>query len=247
MPLRKFLPAAGLLLTLVPAATTSVAQAATVDGCKPLPTTKAFKGVDGDRSDYTVAPGGGFEPGGAAWSLTGAARVELGNETLGVRPGIRALRLPLGSTATSPEFCVDQTKPTFRFAYKVDNASLSGFLALVIYRDRSGQVSNVEITSSKRVAPHPTFWQASDGSPLSTLLPLGDAAPVATVQLKFVSLVPADFVDQLATRFLGDNPATSALLKAQAAYQQAAAAAWSPFVNVGVSIDSVMVDPYRRG
>lgn len=221
----------------------SIAQAAE---CEPLPTTKAFDQIDGDKADYSVAPGGGFEVGAKPWALTGAARIVVGNEPLGIRPGFRALRLPLGSSATSPEFCVDQTKPHFRFAFKVDNAWLAGFVALVIHRDAAGQVTNVELTSSKRVTTTPTRWQATDPSPLATLLPLDDDQ-TATVQIKIISLVPADFVDELWTRVAGENRFREAMLKAQSLYEQSLAAAWSPFANIGVTVDAVMVDPYRRG
>lgn len=232
------------LLTSIAAAIPAAAHAAE---CTPLPTVKAFKGVDGDTADYSVAPGGGFEYGAPGWKLAGAARTVVGNETLGVKPGLRALRLPLGSSATSPEFCVDQTKPHFRFAFKVDNASMSGVMALVIYRDARGEVNNVEITSSKRVTAHPTFWQASENSPLATLLPLDKDTNTATVQIKFVSLLPSDFIDDLLTKTRGENTYRAAMLAAQAVYERTFAAAASPFYNVGVTIDSVMVDPYRRG
>lgn len=229
--------------TALALSTASVASAAE---CTPLPTTKAFDQVDGDKADYTVAPGGGFEYGAQPWKLTGAARVVVGNEPLGIRPGYRSLRLPLGSSATSPEFCVDKTKPHFRFAFKVDNAWLAGFVALVIHRNAGGEVTNVELTSSKRTTLTPTRWQATDPSPLATLLPLDDDQ-TATVQVKILSLIPADFVDDLMTRIAGENRYREAMLNAQAIYEQTLAAAWSPFANIGVTVDAVMVDPYRRG
>ena len=67
------------------------------------------------------------------------------------------------------------------------------------------------------------------------------------MQIKFLSLIPADIIDQLWVRFTGANPFPDAVNRAESAYQQALAATWSPFFNVGVTIDSVMVDPYRRG
>jgi hypothetical protein len=61
----------------------------------------AFK----DRRDYFVAPAGDFEdPALPGWQLTGGASVTTGS-----------LSLPAGSSATSPEMCVDLSYPTFRF------------------------------------------------------------------------------------------------------------------------------------
>ena len=73
------------------------------------------------------------------------------------------------------------------------------------------------------------------------------ASQTATVQIKLLSLVPADFVDDLMTRVAGENRFREAMLRAQGLYQEALAAAWSPFANIGVTVDAVMVDPYRRG
>ena len=74
----------------------------------------AFK----DRRDYFVAPAGDFEdstlPG---WQLTGGAAVTSGNSPHAVTGDADAnsLSLPAGSSATSPEMCVDLSYPTFRF------------------------------------------------------------------------------------------------------------------------------------
>ncbi|MFT4035084.1 MAG: hypothetical protein QM679_05880 [Patulibacter sp.] len=237
------------LLPLLAVCAAAIAPtSALADQCVEADSSQAFASVDGDTAYYTPAPGGGFEANGKAWTLTGAAATVAGNETLGIKSGSRALRLPLGSTATSPEFCVDETKPHFRFAYKVDNAYFSGFLALVIYRDTDGEITNVELTSSKRVTALPTRWQASEASPLATLLPLtGNGGETATVQIKFISLIPADVIDDLLTAIKGSNPLRDAIARAQSIYQSTLAAWWSPYFNIGVTIDSVMVDPYRRG
>ena len=74
----------------------------------------AFK----DRRDYFVAPSGDFEdstlPG---WRLAGGAAVTGGSSphaVTGESHG-KSLSLPAGSSATSPEMCVDLSYPTFRF------------------------------------------------------------------------------------------------------------------------------------
>ena len=74
----------------------------------------AFK----DRRDYFVAPAGDFEdPSLPGWQLTGGAAVSRGNSPHAVIGDGHAssLSLPTGSSATSPEFCVDLSYPTFRF------------------------------------------------------------------------------------------------------------------------------------
>ncbi len=139
MPLRKQHKktlAAALLASGAVAAAPVAANAA----CIPAPTTKAFAKI-GDSADYSPAPDGGFEQGAAGWKLTGGAKVVSGNETLGlltgsILSGNRSLSLPVGSTATSPEFCVDETHPYFRFMAKATSA-MSGYKAVVIYRDAS--------------------------------------------------------------------------------------------------------------
>jgi hypothetical protein len=74
----------------------------------------AFK----DKRDYFMAPSGDFEdaalPG---WRLTGGAGVTAGGSPHAVATASHgsALTLPPGSTAVSPEFCIDLNYPTFRF------------------------------------------------------------------------------------------------------------------------------------
>lgn len=70
-----------------------------------------------DQRSYFLAPGGDFEAGLEGWQLQGGARVVDGNEPFYVLGAghARSLALPPGSTATSPEMCVDLNYPTFRF------------------------------------------------------------------------------------------------------------------------------------
>jgi hypothetical protein len=74
----------------------------------------AFK----DRRDYFVAPAGDFEdPALPGWQLEGGASLTDGGSTHAVTGGTQgfSLSLPPGSSATSPEMCVDLNYPTFRF------------------------------------------------------------------------------------------------------------------------------------
>jgi hypothetical protein len=74
----------------------------------------AFK----DRRDYFVAPAGDFEdPSLPGWQLTGGAQVARGGSAHALIGDQQAnsLSLPPGSSATSPEMCVDLNYPVFRF------------------------------------------------------------------------------------------------------------------------------------
>jgi hypothetical protein len=232
------------------ATTTTSAAVPAAAGCTPLPTTKAFQKVDGDAADYSLAPGGNFENGTSGWTLSAGAKIVSGNETLGVSSGSHALQLPLSTSATSPAFCVDESNPSFRFTYKVDNAVLSGFIAYVIYRDAKGAITNVQLVSSKTLALSPSLWQASPVSPLSTLIPLNATAKTASVQLKITALNPTDFVLDASDAVIGANPVTKVVHDVGSLGSGLVASisgAVSPVTNIGVTIDSVMVDPYRRG
>ncbi|NUT54595.1 MAG: hypothetical protein HOQ03_01250 [Thermoleophilia bacterium] len=71
-----------------------------------------------DDGFYAPAPGGTFDEGAGGWQLEGGASVgaaEGGLNVLGMSSG--ALDLPVGASATSPTFCVDERFPHFRFTY----------------------------------------------------------------------------------------------------------------------------------
>jgi hypothetical protein len=61
----------------------------------------------GDLNNYLLVPGGSFESGAPAWTLSGGAAVKAGNETfyVGSKADSRSLSLPSGSTALSPTVC----------------------------------------------------------------------------------------------------------------------------------------------
>lgn len=187
--------------------------------CTQGPVTKAFAKY-GDTADYSVAPGGTFEAAGG-WTLSGGAKVIAGNETIGVTPGSKSLMLPVGSTATSPEFCVDETNPYFRFAMKANHNA--GYLAVVLYRNASGQVTQAQFTSSSFSGFCEGKWIPSAVSPLAAKIPL-TSGTTASVQIKFVST---------------GNP-----LLGSAAGKLSALTGGQMGSTL---IDSVMVDPYRRG
>jgi hypothetical protein len=61
----------------------------------------------GDNANYLLVPGGSFEAGNPAWTLSRGASVGPGNEPFGTESdgGTRSLYLLPGSTATSPTAC----------------------------------------------------------------------------------------------------------------------------------------------
>jgi hypothetical protein len=61
----------------------------------------------GDRSNYMLMPGGTFEAGAPAWTLSRGARIVPGNEPyyLNSRSDSRSLYLPDGASATTPTMC----------------------------------------------------------------------------------------------------------------------------------------------
>jgi len=86
------------------------AQACSYSGAKPVFAPWA------DQHDYALAPDGGFESGGAGWSLRNGAQVVPGNESyqLNSASDSRSLSLPAGSSATSPPICMSIDTPLFR-------------------------------------------------------------------------------------------------------------------------------------
>lgn len=207
-------PAAATPAPPTPATTPAATTPPKATGCTPLPTTKAFSKY-GDTAEYYPAPGGSFEAGGPAWRLTTGAKVVSGNENLGIVGGSKSLQLSPGATATSPEFCVDETQPSFRFASKVSSLD-GGYVAIVLWRDSAGKITQSQFTASGLGTYYnkETDWNPSAISPLATKIPLlNGGGKTATVQLMFVGTMKA----------------------------------YGIFVGAKATIDSVMVDPYRRG
>ncbi|MDQ8045459.1 MAG: hypothetical protein AAGC46_11840 [Solirubrobacteraceae bacterium] len=174
-------------------------------GCVEQPTTKAFSKY-GDKADYSPAPGGTFESGTEGWTLGKGASIVSGNDSTGVTSGSRSLKLNAGAIATSPEFCVSEANPYFRYVGKA-TGFLSTYQALVLYRDAAGTLTQAQFQSSTDLQLLPGLWSPSQLSPLAIKIPLlsNGSHATATVQIVLASLTG------------------------------------------GAQIDSVMVDPYRRG
>jgi hypothetical protein len=113
--------------TVAPAWTAGSAESCADPDVAPL--LSAFK----DQDLYAPAPGGDFESGPAGWELAGGASI-VGStgSLLGASNG--ALELPVGASATSPTFCVDERYPHFRLAYAPGTVDVDSELRVeVIY------------------------------------------------------------------------------------------------------------------
>jgi hypothetical protein len=104
--------AGGLLSGVLPGLVSPSDTPATCDESA----SQAFKRW-GDNNYYVLVPGGSFEPGSAAWKLSGGAKIVYGNEPFYVRSGSDrySLYLPSGSTAATPPMCFDFTDWHLRF------------------------------------------------------------------------------------------------------------------------------------
>jgi hypothetical protein len=95
-----------------------------------------------DIATYQKAPDGGFEAGAKGWDLDGGAATVAGNESfhVGGAADDASLRIPAGSAATSPVFCVGLEHPTVRlFAKRVGGSLLSSLRVDVQFEDALGK------------------------------------------------------------------------------------------------------------
>lgn len=175
---------AGMIATaalLAPAANAGV-LVKTTQSCDAQTLSQPFARF-GDRARYTPVPGGSFEAGSQAWTLTGGALVVTGNESFNVRAAgdSRSLYLPQGATATSPAMCVGISHPTLRWFGK-QSGSLLGITgamsAEVLFEDSLGTVVALPIGAGLLS----TSWEPSLPAVVTAnLLPLlpGEMTPVA--------------------------------------------------------------------
>jgi hypothetical protein len=182
-----------------------------VNACPELPSTQAFAAL-GDLADYAPAPGGLFETGTDGWALTNTTVVS-GNETVGITAGSKSLLLggPKtggAATAVSPEFCINDLHPSFR--YVVKNAGTASGILYTALRFRPKNNPNVVIQVATRSTVSATTWKASDQIPLATLI-------------------------------------ASSLLKKGGTVQLVMSTSAATANTGGVQLDSLLVDPYRRG
>ncbi|MGB9185004.1 MAG: hypothetical protein WCB67_13155 [Solirubrobacteraceae bacterium] len=143
----------------------------------------------GDSSSYKLVPGGSFEVGSPAWTLSNGARVVAGNEPYGASgsAGKSSLYLPAGASAQSPVTCVNYAYPTFRFFARNDWL-LSTLLVQVVYNGVALPVGVTALSGS---------WQPT--LPMLTLSAIpglldGGTTPVA---LRFTALLGGSHIDDV--------------------------------------------------
>lgn len=155
------------------------AQACSYPGAKPV------FAPWGDQHSYVLAPDGGFESGGAGWSLRGA-QVVAGNESyqLNGPADSRSLALPSDSSATSPPICMSIDTPLFRFVARNTGDPSSRLRVEAVYSLLGLVRTNVvnTVTSGSVWAP---------GKPISTVLGLstivGTILP-SSINIRFTPL-----------------------------------------------------------
>lgn len=137
--------ATALLAAPAPAPAATVTPGAS---CPDTPVAQPFAPW-GDSSDYFPAPDGGFEQGGAGWTLNGRAAVQSGNEPFAVNGAgdDMSLRLPAGSSATSGLFCIGAEHRTMRFFAKAAASSRLDIDVIVGERSTSRRTYNVATVS----------------------------------------------------------------------------------------------------
>ena len=170
--LRIILPAALAALTLaVPAASADLIPGTANGGC-PSSGSQVFAPW-ADDSSYVLAPNGGFESGGAGWTLTGGAAVVSGNEPF-LPTGTHSLSLPSGATATSPVICVGPHDVSMRMFGVDDSGTDGGLYVKVIWYGLLSQVLGT--TDFATYAPGgswaPTAKLSSTGAVAVPLVPL---------------------------------------------------------------------------
>jgi hypothetical protein len=147
--------------------------------CAPKPTTQAFRTVDGDSTQYWLAPGGNFEAGSPSWSLNGRASFVSGNEPWKVAGSgnTRSLRLGPGASAVSPVMCVGIEHPTVRLFAQNNSALLSTLSVSVIFETSIGLKAELPVGV---MLPHGQWKPSPQYIVLASLLPLlpGEHTPV---------------------------------------------------------------------
>jgi hypothetical protein len=174
---------------------TTPALASTSGGCTTTSSVSQPFAAWSDANYYDLVPDGNFASSPTGWTLTGGAGVVAGGEPFSL-PGVtstNSLRLPAGSTAQTPYFCVAPNDPTFRFVAE-NQSQLSNVVVEVVYQAPLGitvavPVGAVALTSS---------WEPSavmaTGSKIASALSENGTAEVA---LRFVATLGPSEIDDV--------------------------------------------------
>jgi hypothetical protein len=147
-----------------------------------------------DNRGYVLTPDGGFENGGAGWTLENSAAVGEGDETaqVGGAADHQSLTLPAGSSATSPAICVTKHTGVFRFFARTGGDPKKSQLEVeVLYTGKHGKPRSLRVGKLRAG----DTWAPTRKLPIV----LGQAKgkgklQKATVQLRFTPIgQPADW------------------------------------------------------
>lgn len=132
-----------------------------------------------DYFQYTLVPGGNFETGSPAWTLSGA-KVVSGNETFYVRSSrdSRSLSLGRSGSATSRAVCVGIDYPLLRLFARNRGLPTSTLTVEVLFEDALGTVRSLPIGA---IAGGGTWQPTLPLAVVANLLPLlpGERTAVA--------------------------------------------------------------------
>jgi hypothetical protein len=171
-------------------ATPAPANAALGVAC-PSPTSQAFAPWK-DYAAYSYAPNGGFESGSSGWSLSGSAKVVLGNSPFYTHgKGERySLSLPAGSSATSPPMCISLFSSKMRFFAVNPGSSSSRLKVQVIYRGGVGGILSL-ITKTLGLSDFGYITAGGTWQPSPAIGMLSGTLPLLTTSVQF-KFMPAD-------------------------------------------------------
>jgi hypothetical protein len=160
-----------------------IPAAAQASPCSATATTKAFAAF-GDNADYTLAPGGSFETGSAAWSLTNSW-VQSGNESFKVHGAADSKSLAVKATgkAASPEFCVSIEHPTFRLFARRTSGTWGVLYAKVRWKQNG--VTNETVVGSYSAGD--SVWHPTQSFNLAPVLGIWNGDQSFQVQLVFAA------------------------------------------------------------
>jgi hypothetical protein len=121
---------------------------ASAAACPPQPVAQRFMQWR-DPAWYAALPGGGFEEGTAAWTLTGGSAVAEGNEPfyIGTPADHRSLQLPPGASATSPAICIGAGHPTLRLLVRNGGSATSSLTVSAVARSVQGETLTVPLAA----------------------------------------------------------------------------------------------------
>lgn len=165
MPTKRF--RAGIALTLAAAALGAPPAASAA--CPVLPSTQEFAQF-GDLAYYTLAPGGGFEAGTPAWTLS-SAKLALGNEPWFLRASTdkQAAQVAARGSATSPAFCVSADNPTLRLTARQLSGRGSALKVEILYGPTKSPTAAL---AGYVQGDGTTGWRVSAPLRMATALPL---------------------------------------------------------------------------